>query len=99
MASVVRRIRKAVGRALAPDVIEDIVADMMVAVLEGSLPLAEIEAEARRYGNRVLERFASKFGPRSLDQEIGDGEGFTLLDTLVDDSSSSWLEEMGATVW
>lgn len=99
MQSVVKRIRKAVGTSLAQDIAEDIVSDMTLAVLEGSLPLASIEAEARKYGNRVLDQFASKFGPRSLDLEIGDGNGFTLLDTLVDERSSSWLEEKGATAW
>jgi hypothetical protein len=97
--SIAVRIRKAVGRSLSPDIIEDTVSDMMVAVLDGELPLRDIESKARRYGNRVLDRFASKFGPRSLDQELGSEEGFTLMDTLVDQSSSSWLEEMGATVW
>jgi hypothetical protein len=97
--SIAVRVRKAVGRSLAPDIVEDTVADMIVAVLDGSLPLASIEAEARRYGNRVLDRFASKFGPRSLDASLTDDEGFTLLDTIPDASQSSWLEEMGATVW
>lgn len=44
---------------------------MRVAVLGGELLLGEIESKARRYGNRVLDRFASKFGPCSLDQELG----------------------------
>lgn len=99
MQSVTARVRKAVGRSLSPDIVEDVVADMIMAVLDGTLPLAQIEAEARRYGNRVLDRFASKFGARSLDQALGDEEGFTLMDCLVDEGSSDWLEEMGATVW
>ena len=95
---LVGRVRRAVGRKLPVDIVEDTVADMLLAIMAGKIPLTEVEAEARKYGNRVLERFASKFGPRSLDEEIG-VDGFTLLDTLVDDSSSSWLEEMGATAW
>jgi hypothetical protein len=31
---------------------------------------------------------------RAADEQIGDGDGFTLMDTLVDERSSSWLENM-----
>lgn len=96
---LVRRIRRAVGGALPRDIAQDTASDLCLALMDGTLELSAVEKEARRYGNRTLERFASKFGPRSLDAEIGDEEGFTLLDTLRDDSQSSWLEEMGATAW
>lgn len=92
------RVRRAVGRALPRDIIDDTVSDLCLALLDGTLSITEIERQARRYGNRTLDRFASKFGPRSLDASIGDDD-FTLMDTLVDSSSSDWLEEMGATVW
>lgn len=93
------RIRKAVGRALPRDIADDAAADLYLAVLSGSLALDKIEAEARRFGNRVLDQFASRFGPRSLDEELGDSDGFRMIDLIPDDRSSSWLEEMGATVW
>lgn len=99
LGDLMRRIRRAVGYGLARDVAEDVVGDLYVAILSGAIPLERVEAEARKFGNRVLDRFASKFGPRSLDKEIGDSDGFTLLDTMKDESSSDWLEEMGATVW
>lgn len=93
------RIKRAIGRRLPADIADDAVGDLYMAVLTGAVQLDKIEAEARKFGNRVLNNFASKFGPRSLDEEIADSEGFTLLDTLVDERSSDWLEEMGATVW
>lgn len=96
--SLVPRVRRAVGNRMAPDIVEETVAELCMALLDGRLALAEIEREARRYGNRTLERFASRYGPRSLDETLGEDD-FTLMDTLVDDRSSSWLEEMGATVW
>lgn len=96
---VVRRIRAAVGRALPRDIAEDAVADMCEAILVGKLPLADLEREARRYGNRVLDRFASRYGARSLDEELGDEDGFRMIDMIRDERSSSWLEEMGATMW
>lgn len=99
LSDVAVRVRRAVGRALPRDVAEDTVSDMVVAILDGSLALDRIEKEARRYGNSVLERFANRFVQRSIDETIAGTEDLRLIDTLVDDSSSSWLEEMGATVW
>lgn len=99
MNDVYRRIRRAVGAKIGRENVDDAVADISLALLDGTISLDEIEQQARRYGNRVLEQFASKWGPRSLDKELTDESGFTLLDTLVDERSSDWLEEMGATAW
>ncbi|MEH3122014.1 MAG: hypothetical protein PGN16_08550 [Sphingomonas phyllosphaerae] len=98
--TTLERIKRAIGRQLPGDIADDAVGDLYMAVLDGTVCLDKIEAEARRFGNRVLNNFASKFGPRSLDQELGDdGDGFRMIDLIRDDRSSSWLEEMGATVW
>jgi transposase len=96
---VLTAIKRAVGRALPPDIADDAVADLCLAVLDGTIPIDQIEAEARKFGNRVLSQFASKFGPRSLDEELGDDDGFRMIDLVRDERSASWLEEMGATVW
>ena len=98
LGALVGRVKKAVGNTLAADIAEETTAELCLALLEGRLPLDAVEREARKFGNRTLERFASKYGPRSIDEEIGE-DGFTLLDTMADESHSSWLEEMGATVW
>jgi hypothetical protein len=99
MESVRARIVSAVGHRLPPDIAEDTVSDLMIAVIEGTLSLEAIERESRRFGNKVLERFASKFGPLSLDEELGDEDGRRIIDMIADERSSDWLEEMGATVW
>jgi hypothetical protein len=99
MSDVFARVRRAIGRYLPRDIADDAVMGLCAALLDGTIPLAEIEAEARKYGNRVLDRFANRFGPRSLDEALPGTEDLRMIDTLVDESSSSWLEEMGATVW
>lgn len=93
------RVRKAVGRGLSRDIADDIVAEILLAILEGKLDPERIEAEARSYSARVLGTYASRFGARSLDQQLGHDEGYTLLERLADPAASNWLEEMGATVW
>jgi hypothetical protein len=95
---VTDRIRRAIGHQLPKDIADDAAADLYLDLCSGKISIDQIEKEARRYGNSVLARFADKYGPRSIDEEIGE-EGFTLLDTMADESASSWLEEMGATVW
>lgn len=97
--SALVRIRRAVGRNLPPDIAQDAIGDLYLAVLSGKVSMEDIEAQSRKFGNRVLDQFASKYGPRSLDETVQGTEDFTLMDTLVDERSSSWLEEMGATVW
>jgi hypothetical protein len=92
-------IAAAIGRGIAPDLIDDAVSDIWLALAEGRLSPDQISGQARRFRNRVIGDYASKFGPRSLDEEIGNGDGFRMLDLLKDHSSSDWLEEMGATVW
>jgi hypothetical protein len=93
------RIKRAVGRGLPGDIADDAIGDLCIAALSGEISIDEIEKSARKFGNKVLSSFADKWGARSLDEEIGEEPGFMLLDTLQDESSSSWLEEMGATVW
>lgn len=78
-----RRAAAAVGQRVAPDIAADAVSDLILAVLSGDLAPDRIEAEAPRYVNRVIASFASDFGPRSLDEEIGE-DGFTLREIIPD---------------
>lgn len=83
----------------APDLRDDMASEMWLALLEGRISADQIPAAAGGICNQVARDFANRFGPRSLDEDLSDGEGFKLLDLIQDDRSSSWLEEMGATVW
>lgn len=83
----------------APDLRDDMASEMWLALLEGRITADQIPAAAGGICNQVARDFANRFGPRSLDEDLTDGDGFTLLDLIRDDRSSSWLEEMGATVW
>lgn len=93
------RIRRSLPPYMSPADRDDAASDLFLAVMSGAIPIAEIEGRAKKFGNKVIEQFASKFGPRSLDEELGDEDGFRMIDLIRDDRSSSWLEEMGATVW
>lgn len=90
-----------IRRALRGDwaTVDDAASDLYVAVIEGRLEIEQIEAVANQYRNRVIADYASAFGPVSLNKTIPGAEDLMMIDTLRDERSSDWLEEMGATVW
>lgn len=91
------RVISAVGHKLPFDIAADAAAALMLAVIEGEVPLNQIESQGRLYGNRALGEYANSFKQQSLDEDIPGTDGLRAVDLLVDDSTSSWLEEMGAT--
>tara|TARA_B100000378_G_scaffold272532_1_gene264254 strand:- start:1798 stop:2427 length:630 start_codon:yes stop_codon:yes gene_type:complete len=93
-----KRIIKAIGTRLPFDIAADAAASLMLAVIEGEVQIDEIEKHARRFGNQALNQYANSFRQRSLDEDTPGSEGLRHIDMLVDESSSGWLEEMGATV-
>lgn len=93
-----RRVVRAVGCRLPFDIAADAAAELMLAVIEGTVPLDQIEKQGRAFGNRVLREYANPFTMTSLDEERSGHDGLRPIDMLVDGSSSAWLEEMGATV-
>lgn len=94
-----RHIAEAVGGGLAPDIRDDVISEVWLRLQEGGLSADRVAAEASECRKRVLREFANPFGPRSLDEKIGDEDGLRMIDLLPDERSPSWLEEMGATVW
>lgn len=92
-----RRVVRAVGTRLPFDIAADAAAELMLAVVEGRVPLDQIEKHGRAFCNRALDQYANGFKQSSLDEDIPNAEGVRKIDTLVDEGSSAWLEEMGAT--
>jgi transposase len=90
---ILARITKAVGKLLPPDIVADAIGDIYLACIEGKMHVDQIEQEAKKYANRVLNNFASRWGPKSLDEEIGE-DGFKLMDLLEDKSALDPFEEI-----
>ena len=97
--AVYAMLRRAVGSRTASDIADDAVADMWLALADGRLTDDRVTSEGKRFAKRAWSNSSTAFGDRSLDDQLGDEEGYTLLDVLADDSASDWLEEMGATRW
>jgi hypothetical protein len=93
------QIIAALGRGLAADLIDDAASDMWLAIAEGRLSPHDIAKHAKSYRGRVVTTYADSHKQRSLDEDMGDGDGFRMIDLIRDERSSSWLEQSGATVW
>jgi hypothetical protein len=92
------RIAAALGRWLTPDQKDDAIQNLYVAVLLGEVREDQIEAKAARYGQAVVNDFASRWGPRSMDEKLTD-EGLTLAELLADPSATFEMEEALERGW
>jgi hypothetical protein len=92
------RVVIAIGRSLPPDIAADAASSLMLAVIEGEVPLDAIESRAKSFRSRALTAYANAFAYKSLDEDIPNRDGLRQIDMLVDEGSVDWLEKMGATV-
>jgi hypothetical protein len=96
-AEIMHRIQRAIGTSIPPEFREDAVADLQLAVLEGRISPDQIETASASFRNQAYGLVGSKYGARSLDEELGDeGDGFTLMDTLEDTDALVSMEEAAA---
>lgn len=79
-------IDRVVPRSLPEFARGDICQDLMVALLEGSLKLSDLAKGAKSYLTEYRKMFPDKFGPLSIDAPIPGTEGFTIADTLSNDT-------------
>lgn len=82
---------------LAPDIVEEAVSDIVVAVISGAMPEADIEARANSFANAACGAWASKFGPESLDCERG-AEGWRYYDFIPCEEQSESIRFVGLKV-
>ena len=66
---------------------DDAISDMYLAHLEGAVSLSDITAEAKIFANRTVAAFESKFGPRSLDEQLFE-DGDATLGDMIDDPAA-----------
>lgn len=81
---VYRHVMKAVPRALPKFMRDDIVSNMLLAILEGDILIKNIDKEVKKFltsYNREYDTFKTK----SLDAPIAGTDGMTMLDTLTYD--------------
>ena len=94
---VLRRIEKAIGLNVPDDIRTDATMDLYASVLEGLVSADLIEKVAPTYRNRAYSMCGSKFGPRSLDEDLG--EGLSLMDALEDPAALEEMESSADYAW
>jgi len=77
------RVTQAVGRRFAPDIVEEAVSDIVLAVLSGEIAESDIERVAAKRMNRAVGQWANRYGPASLDEDRN-GEGWTRYTSIAD---------------
>ncbi|MFL0418426.1 hypothetical protein ACH0CP_12680 [Sphingomonas sp. 179-I 2A4 NHS] len=92
-------VAKAVGGGLARDMADDAISEVCLAIQEGRASLADLVSVARKARGRVTSSFGSDRRTVSLHLALPGTDDLLPIDLLVDERSSTWLEEMGATVW
>lgn len=94
-AALLQEVSDAARYVPDPVLRDDVIGDMVLAMFEGRLARERIRAEVRTYSGRAYRRWQSRWGPASLDEELGDG-GFSLGDFLPCPQAAAWLESVGA---
>ena len=92
-----RRVCKAIGTSLPLDIASDAAAELMMAVIQGTVAIDDIEKVGRSFGNKALQTYADAFKFTSLDEPVAGTEDLLRIELLRDNASEDWLEEMGAT--
>lgn len=91
------RAQEAVGHGLPPDVLDDVVSDLVVAVLSGEISEEQLSLLGRKYRRSHFIRMRKHAGSASYDNVLPGHDKLRYSDVLADNSQAAWLVEMGAT--
>lgn len=91
-------IDSAVPRWIMPELRQDVIGTIYLAVLEGDLPLWCVRQEAPRYARRISRDLADKWGPLSLDEAWTEG-GESWVARLVDPSAEEAFDVALERAW
>lgn len=83
--SFMQRIAAAIGTTIPEEQRQDAILDLYADALAGLVLPENIEAAAASYRNRAMSMCGSRYGPRSIDEEIADGLS---LGDLIEDPSA-----------
>ncbi|QCB42349.1 hypothetical protein E5673_08985 [Sphingomonas sp. PAMC26645] len=88
------KVQAAVPAGIVSSVRDEVVSELSLAVLQGDLTLDQIRAHAKKYVGRAFQSWASGFGPKSLDEALGDDGSRTLGDFVGDSTGSLSVDEI-----
>ena len=83
------QVNRAVSKKLDPDAREDVISDIVEAVLAGRIAEADIAAKCSEFAT-AHNRLFSKYRNKSLDAPIFDDRALNILDRLTTDAVHQW---------
>ncbi|UZW54940.1 hypothetical protein NUH86_15915 [Sphingobium sp. JS3065] len=92
-ALIISEVQAAVSRSIDPSIRDEVVAELCLAILEGRLEMAKLRPAARTFTSRAFTRWASMFGPRSLDGTVGSTDR-NLADVIGDGTAGDIIDEI-----
>lgn len=67
-------VSRAVPKHIDPQVREEVIQDLALAVLSGEVALSAIASECSRFVKDTQKNYPTRWGPLSLDQPLGNGD-------------------------
>ncbi|MEH3046143.1 hypothetical protein [Sphingomonas adhaesiva] len=91
---LVAKVNALVPRGIDRSVREEVISELCLAVMQGDLTLESIKDHCDAYVGRAFSQWASAFGPRSLNEKVGEDGDRELLDLLHDTTASLSIDEI-----
>lgn len=89
---IMTQIRAVVPKGIDPSVREEVVSELCLAVMQGDLTLESIKEHCDAFVGRAFSQWASAFGPRSLNESIGEDGDTELLELIGDESAGAAID-------
>jgi len=93
-ADILEKVKRAVPDRLERALRDDITSEIFVAVIEGRIDEDQIKAAARSFIARGVAEWQSRYGPRSLDEKLGQDGSLTLGDLIEDQTTTAQIDEI-----
>lgn len=91
---VIAQITAIVPKGIDPSVRDEVISEMSLAVMQGDLAFDDIKTHCAAYVRKAFNQWASAFGPRSLNEMMGEDGSGELLDLYGDTTSESYVDDM-----
>jgi DNA-binding CsgD family transcriptional regulator len=91
---LIAKVDAMVPKGIDRSVREEVVSELCLAVMQGDLTLESIKDHCDRFIGRAFSQWASAFGPRSLNETVGEDGSAELVDLLHDTTAELSIDEI-----
>jgi uncharacterized protein YerC len=91
---VIAHITAIVPKRIDPAVRDEVISELCLAVMQGDLTLESIKDHCASYVGKAFNQWANAFGPRSLNELLGDDGNGEVLDLYGDTTSLGQVDEI-----